>query len=514
MGDSDSAEVFEVIMDGNDVVVAEELAASSTPNHGANNNYGIDDADDTDNDSTYDAELTWRSDPNVSLSDWTVQVIPKGSTSYATYHCHKSVLAVGPRRSHFFVTTFAAADQKKVSPNNNRRHGNDDVDPCDFLQDTLTMPGSQLVDYTDHSSNTTRLEVERLAAQAFPVLLDYMYSSHGDLDIHTENATALFALSAQLGIKSLRRKVKDFWTQDMCMENISTYYAHARVFKDNKILSYAEEYCARHIFEVTETLVVDILTAVDPHFFLRVVTSSAMQGDEQAALRLSLLIAVYGNIHKNELTPSIFLRLTAATHLPTVEVKAATVLLELEDDICKTSDRMTSLKERALSVISTNWEEALFAPAPANPENEFQHTIVDGKICSLPRVSAHALDVFTRQVISQAKRDRSSNAQELKDLRAFKIEHRAAADREDQLKKDLEAARAEIAELKETNEKMIKLHKSETENLRQAKSKLQAEVSELRKAQAIQDDMIKLKRVANGGASSLLRPKDNHQLRS
>ena len=297
----------------------------------------------------------------------------------------------------------------------------------------------------------------------------------------------------------------------MSMENISTYYAHARVFKDNKMLSYAEDYCAKHIFEVKETLVVEILTAVDTHFFLRVVTSSAMQGDEQAALRLSLLIAVYGNIHKNELNPSIFLRLTAATHLSTVEVKAASVLLELEDDICQTSDRMTSLKERALSVISKHWEDACFAPAPTNPENEMYHSVVDGKICTLPRVSGHALDVFTRQVISQAKRDRSSTVLELKDLRAFKAAHKEVADREEQLKKDLEAATAEIAELKEEAEKMNKVHKSETENLRQAKLKLQAEVIELRKAQAIQEDMKKLKRVANGGASSLLRPKDNHQ---
>lgn len=507
---SNSAEVFEIIMDGNDVVVTEEQDNTPQPpnNNGSNNDY--DDLDDTDNDSTYDADLSWRSDPKVSLSDWTIQVVPKGSTSFMTYHCHKSVLAVGPKRSHFFAATFAKADQEKSSPNK-RRNGEKDVDPCDFLQDTLTMPGSQMIDYTDHTANTTRLEVERLAAQAFPVLLDYMYSVRGDLDINTENATALFALSAQLGIKSLRRKVKDFWTGDLCMENISTYYGHARVFKDNKILSYAEDYCAKHIFEVKETLVVEILTAVDPHFFLRVVTSTAMQGDEQAALRLSLLIAVYGNIHKNELTPSIFLRLTAATHLPTVEVKAASVLLELEEDICQTSDRMTSLKERALSVISKNWEEACFLSAPANPENETEHSIVDGKICSLPRVCGHALEVFTKQVISQAKRDRASNAQELKELRAFKTEHQEAADREERLKKELEAARAEIDELKATNESMIKAHKTETENLRQTKLKLTAEVNELRKSQALQEDMNKLKRVASGGASSLLRSKDNHQ---
>ena len=509
MGENSSAEVFEIIMDGNDVVVTEEDEQPSRTINDFGNGRDIDDIGDTDDDSTYEAELTWRSDPKVSLSDWTIHVIPKGSSSHTTYHCHKSVLAVGPKRSHFFAATFAKSDSSKRSMP--RRQSKTGMDSNDGMNDGMTVPGSQLVDFTDYRANTTRLEVERLAAQAFPALLDFMYSASADLDINTENATALFALSAQLGIRSLRRKVKDFWTRDVSMENLSTYYGHARVFKDSKILTYCEEFCAKHIFEVKETRVVEILTAVDPHFFLRVVTSDAMQGDEQAAMRLSLLIAVYGNIHKNELSPSLFLRLTAASHLPTVEVKAATVLLELEDDICATSDRMTSLKERALAVISKNWEESCFAPAPSSPEAEIQHSVVDGKVCVLPRVSGHALDTFTKQTLAQAKRDRSATAQELKDLRAFKADHQEQADLEEKLRKELEAAKAEIAELKEDHEKMVKAHKIETASLTQTKIKLTAELSDFRREKALEDDMKKLKRVAQGGASTLLRPKDNHQ---
>lgn len=504
----DSAEVFEVIMDGNDVVVTEEQSPPVLPN---NSDQDAEENLDTDEESTYEPELSWRSDPKVSLSDWTIQVVVKGSATHTSYYCHKSVIAVGPRRSQYFAKIFAEGQHKVANNQKMARKEFDRIDQCDFLQDTLTLPGSQLVDYTDHRNHITRLELERLAAEAFPVVLDYMYSPTGELSINTDNATALFSLSAQLGIKSLRRKSKDFWMRDLCMENISTYYGHARVFKDKKMLAYAEEFCAKHIFEVKETLVVEILSAVDPHFFLRVVTSTAMQGDEQASLRLSLLIAVYGNIHKNELSPSIFLRLTAASHLPTVEVKAASVLLELEDDICNTSDRMTSLKERALQVISKNWEEACFIPAPTNPEAEINYSVVDGKVAVLPRVTGHALDFFTRQTLTQAKRDRHLLAQEVKELRAFKAERQDEVNREERLKKELEAAKAQIAELKETNDRIVKANKIETENLRQAKLKLQAEVNDLRREQTIQDDMKKLRRVANGGASTLLRSKDNTQ---
>lgn len=505
--EGNSAEVFEVIMDGNDVVVAEEeappLRREGDGDHLA----------DSDDDSTVEAELTWRSDPTISLADWKIQIVVKGSTAVTTYHCHKSVLAVGPRRSQFFMNTFAEATKKDNARSANSRHSptQDRIDPCDFLADTITLPASRLIDYTDHKSNTTRLEMERLAAQSIPALLDYMYSPNGDLSIHTDNATALFALSAQLGMKNLRRKVKDFWMRDLSMDNICTYYGHARVFKDNKILSHAEEFCAEHIFEVRETLVVEILTAVDPHFFLRVVTSAIMQGDEQAALRLSLLIAVYGNIHKNELSPSLFLRLTASTHLPTVEVKAATVLLELEDDICQTSDRMTSLKERAIAVVAKNWEEACFGPLPANTEVEGNPFVVEGKQVVLPRVRAHALEVFTKQTLAQAKRDRQTNAQELKDLRAFKAERQEETNREEALKKELETAKAEVAELQKVKDQIARASKIETESLRESKLKLQSDLNEMRKKYAVQEDMAKLKRVATGGASSLLRPKDNQQ---
>lgn len=509
-------EVFEVIMDGSDnVVVTEEQNRASGDGDDDDNDFGEnghDDNVDTDDDSTYEADLTWRSDPKVSLSDWTIHIVPKGSTMYTSYYCHKSVIAVGPRRSLFFAETFAKGS-KKSSPNGKQKQnqGNGGRDPCDFLQDTMTLSGSQLVDYTDHKNHTTRLELERLAAEAFPALLDYMYSPAGEVDLKTDNATALFNLSAQLGIKSLRRKTKDFWMSDLCMENISTYYAHARVFKDKKVLTHAEEYCAQHIFEVKETLVVEILSAVDPHFFLRVVTNAFMQGDEQASLRLSLLIAVYGNIHKNELSPSLFLRLTAASHLPTVEVKAASVLLELEDDICGTSDRMTSLKERALQVIAKNWEDACFMPAPSNPEAEINHSVVDGKVAFLPRVTGYALEMFTKQALTQAKRDRSAHAAELKELRAFKADRLEETQREEKLQKELEATKAELAELKEANDRIVKATKAETDNLRQAKLKLQSEVNELRRAQAVQDDMKKLRRVATGGASNLLKSKDNTQ---
>ena len=41
---------------------------------------------------------------------------------------------------------------------------------------------------------------------------------------------------------------------------------------------------------------------------------------------------------------------------------------------------------------------------------------MDGKVAVLPRLSGHALETFTKQALTQAKRDRTAMAQELKEI--------------------------------------------------------------------------------------------------
>jgi len=337
-----------------------------------------------------EAELSWRLDPSRSLSDWTVKVVVKGTKTVQTYHVHKSVLAIGPRRSTYFANAFQknhSPSPSPLKPKPTSRFLNNQWSP-----DCLSVSGGSaqlLLDFSD--ATNSRLEVHPLAAQAFPVLLDYVYSSSGRLAIKTENATALHALSHHLEMKALRKVVNDFWMANMSMMNLCVYYQHARIFKDKKIQSFAEDYCAQHIFEVSESVVVDILTTVDPLFFLRVVSTVG----SSFSLRLSLLIAVYCNVHKSELDQNMFLRLTAPSHLPSLEIKAARALLEIEDDICRGKrEELTSLKTRCIEVLSENWSVACIKENKETEQYEF----------TMPRLFAEPLEEFTSQSLLCAKK--------------------------------------------------------------------------------------------------------------
>jgi hypothetical protein len=83
--------------------------------------------------------LSWRLDPDTSFSDWTVVIEEEGGKS-ASYHVHKCVLAAGNRKSDYFRNVFRSG-----------------------LAESL--------------SSTSNISLQRSAAAAFPVMLDYMYNS-------------------------------------------------------------------------------------------------------------------------------------------------------------------------------------------------------------------------------------------------------------------------------------------------------------------------------------------------
>ena len=86
-----------------------------------------------------DAPLTWRDDPEKTLSDWTI-IVSKNDGSTATYHVHKNMLAAGSRPSDYF---------KSVFRNSGMEEGN---------------------------SQTTRLTLEDSAVHSFPTYLDFVYT--------------------------------------------------------------------------------------------------------------------------------------------------------------------------------------------------------------------------------------------------------------------------------------------------------------------------------------------------
>jgi hypothetical protein len=114
------------------------------------------------------------------FADWKIVITVTDSGKESTYNVCKSVLADGPRRSEYFVRLFEN--------------------------------GGNLSEARD---NTSRIELTELQAQAFPELLDYMYSVAQKVSFTTDTATALYSLAHFFGISRLESNVKNFCLQDM-----------------------------------------------------------------------------------------------------------------------------------------------------------------------------------------------------------------------------------------------------------------------------------------------------------
>jgi len=277
-------------------------------------------------------ELTWRSDPEKSMSDWTIRVMNRVTRQKQVYYVHRNVLAVGKRKSEYFVRFFRSHDR------------------------------------VGKSNNVTEVHFESVAASAMPFLLDYMYSSEGKLEIATINAVGLRYLAQYFGMRGLHKRVMSFITRDMTMDNVKIYYEHTVAVDDSKVSEIAGSQCAQNILSINTKN--PLLKAVDPLFFRRIMLSREIDSMEKH-LHMSQLLAEFCILHRKLLDDQDFIRLTDEQCLPHVHYKAALTLMEMEADLGLVDHEMhekTSLQDRCLRDLASHWEE-LSTMKPAELSN-------------------------------------------------------------------------------------------------------------------------------------------------
>ena len=274
---------------------------------------------------TEEEVLTWRTDPARSLSDWTILVSNRETRETTPYHVHRNVLAVGPKKSEYFVRFFLSHD---------RLH---------------------------KEGKSTEIWFDSVAADAMPQLLDYMYAPDGTLDISTECAVGLRHLAQFFGMRGLHKKVMAYITLDLTMYNIKTYYQHTVRVDDTKVSELASAHCAEHVMEIG--LDDPLLEVIDPSFLRRILLSSAIDSEEKQ-LYTSQLLAEYCRQHKKVLDDQDFIRLTDENCLSRVHYSAALTLMEMESDLVIIDQHeedqiaeFTSLQNRCLADLTEHWEE-------------------------------------------------------------------------------------------------------------------------------------------------------------
>lgn len=253
--------------------------------------------------------LTWRLDPEESLSDWTIIVrsigtggaggvaaAGGGGTSSSNddhddtfsqdstdnsnaaynmryYYVHKAQLGVGPRRSEYFARLFRSKRTTATTTSS-----------------TTTKHSTGKTSF-DRSSTfeekESRIELKPSAAAAFPLMLDYIYSPPGiPVRVTTESAVALRHLATCFGIRDLFSEVTAFIHHDLNLDTSFTYLREASIYNHEKLLSAAVKLCATKF----EALKISQLVNLEPRLFQSIVTSPNCNCDSEI---LSSRVATY-----------------------------------------------------------------------------------------------------------------------------------------------------------------------------------------------------------------------------
>jgi hypothetical protein len=287
-------------------------------------------------------DTIWRLDPDVShTSDYTI-IIRSSSRNQETdpeevhdeikYHVHKAFLSVGTFRSEYLSTIFS---QKK------KRH------------------------YVENEQDTSIIELPELAANAFPAVLDFIYSRGAICSFVNDPKTTIGAafIADYMDIPVVRSKCAQLVNENFpSEEHFHEYYEHALSLGMN------------HTIQQIEALVTDKIESFQPEdpiwnvlsleSMVEIIASEDHFGNGLApdcTLSKYLSKLVYSFAHQHAvLTLEDFHLLTQEDYLPYIDKRVAMELVELEKKIASSDSLLavdptmmeeTSLQKRCFVAI-------------------------------------------------------------------------------------------------------------------------------------------------------------------
>lgn len=204
-------------------------------------------------------QALWRR--NSNYSDWTIEVLNKESKEVTSFHVHRAVLALGPHASEYFAGLFRANDLKEAT------------------------------------EKTTRLEFEGKVVEAFPLLLDYLYT--GNLDNSPESFVSLFCLADYFLVESLQLDLRRQIQKKLDEHNIVVFYQDAVALGHDETLSLVAN-LALQVLEEPETAQT-FLQVIDSHYFLRLNTEDSVEAPDRLCEFLSF--------HREDIDADMFCKL-------------------------------------------------------------------------------------------------------------------------------------------------------------------------------------------------------------
>lgn len=174
--------------------------------------------------------LDWRMHPDQSFSDFAIEIFREGETDGAIYHVHKATLAYGNRSSGYFAALFACRTAESVG-------------------------------------NKARIELNTKSANAFPLLLDYVYGSD-DPSLTIRSSGPLYHLADYFDVERLRSEVTEFWERSTKVEDLGTCLDQAAMFQIDPLKEIIVTRCAESIDKISLDSV--LLHLTDAKFWIDV----------------------------------------------------------------------------------------------------------------------------------------------------------------------------------------------------------------------------------------------------
>ena len=309
--------------------------------------------------------LHWAMDPTESSSDWKIEVRAENKI-HGTYYVHRCIIAVGERKSEYFVRACRRGDHE----------------------------------FSEAANSMSRIELERLAAVAFPFFLDYVYS--GELQISTEIAMGLRKLARYFENQDLRYRIRQFINHDLTAETAGTYYKHSQILFDEPIEEAVVDLCVAKSLDIAPHHSIVIDPSIPPQLWLEILPKALEAPQQQEPAKrcgivwveapvpdaahyrarlgkhLSTLVAYFcwerRDWEDSDIDCATFQELTSEEHLPDIDFQAALLLIALERQLSpfvqlapqrpntraaaqdnNNTYPMTGLQERCLTSLHGNW---------------------------------------------------------------------------------------------------------------------------------------------------------------
>ena len=329
----------------------------------------------------YSNTLTWRMDPSISLSDFTLTIIAGNDKDAITKIYRRKQRNTSRREKWMVEGLYLDMSQSNESVNDrcdsaiNNLNKHDDQEMYNTrMNSTPSSVGMVVEKYHLHKVNLAigkrgcgyfarlfrrknddvnsitmhRMEVPISCLPAIPAMLDYLYNPNPDAEVQATTATAipLRFLGSFLRNPALFDSATRFLQNDLRPETAVEYLKHAELYTQTKLIGI----CIRILAENFDLLKVTWYASLPPHLMKRVLYSKYFT---RSTSSMSICVKIASYCRCQSIDRAMLLSLTDVKIMPVVCPEEALFFIQLlsrsgMDLTNNCSDDHISLKEKSL----------------------------------------------------------------------------------------------------------------------------------------------------------------------